>query len=291
MTTSGPGRIRLVSQTVAVDVDAPSGGRISSIRHLASGAEVLLSTPWADEEWAGSAAMTDSADEWHRRYPGGWHGLVPHAGSARTVDGVAQPFHGEAGWRAWSVVEHTSLNDVTLSVTLRTVPIEARRRITLDDNTLSVRQCLRNLSGEPVRVSYTEHPAFGPDLLGPGTVITVGAADDPVLRVSPSDPGVAFRTVRVPSGSARVSSPSNSLEVELTWDPAVFPYAHIWHELAETSGFPWWGQVRTMAVEPASRPDVPEGEALGPLLIPGEGELQTTVALTLRDLGTGCGSE
>lgn len=171
------------------------------------------------------------------------------------------------------------------------MPIEARRRITLDDNTLSVRQCLRNLSGEPVRVSYTEHPAFGPDLLGPGTVITVGAADDPVLRVSPSDPGVAFRTVRVPSGSARVSSPSNSLEVELTWDPAVFPYAHIWHELAETSGFPWWGQVRTMAVEPASRPDVPEGEALGPLLIPGEGELQTTVALTLRDLGTGCGSE
>lgn len=285
MTAGRSERTRLASPCLTVDVHPEQGGRIASIRHLPSGAELLLQTPWADDDWTGSAAMPDTGDEWHRRYPGGWHGLLPHAGTARTVDGITQPFHGEAAWRAWRIVEQDAQSAVTLGLTLRTVPVEVRREIAVSGDTVTVRQTLVNLVSRPVELTWTEHPAFGPDILAPDTVVTLGPDTDPVLRSSTAEPGPAFRTVSVPTGSARLVTPSRSIAIELAWDPQIFPYAHVWHELGSLQGFPWWGQVRTMAVEPATRVDTfSPGDPLGPLVVASGASVTAVTTLRAKSL-------
>ena len=165
---------------------------------------------------------------------------------------------------------------------LRTVPIDAVRRIALVDGTVTIRQTLRNRSDRAVAITYTEHPAFGPDVLGPGTVVTLGDDSAPVLQTSPDDPGPAFRTVRVPSGSARLTVRSPAISIDLRWDPRLLPYAHLWHELGAHSGFPWWGSVRTLAVEPASRlDDVEPDDPLGPIVIAPDAEVTATTTLAV----------
>ncbi len=54
--------------TVLAKVDT-QGGRIASLRHEPTRSELLLVTPWADEDWSGAPTSDDSAEEWHRRYP------------------------------------------------------------------------------------------------------------------------------------------------------------------------------------------------------------------------------
>jgi hypothetical protein len=40
------------------------------------------------------------------------------------------------------------------------------------------------------------------------------------------------------------------LGVGLVWPKAVFPYAWFWQEMHASSGFPWYGEVYVMAIEP-----------------------------------------
>ena len=42
------------------------------------------------------------------------------------------------------------------------------------------------------------------------------------------------------------------LGVGLVWPKAVFPYAWFWQEMHASPGFPWYGEVYVMAIEPFS---------------------------------------
>lgn len=272
-------RIETGEYTVAVD---PVGARAASIVHRATGTEFLLRTPWQDEHWDGAYPSTRSNEEWHRRYAGGWHTLVPHAGDARTVDGVEHPFHGEAAWRRWRPVAADEAS-CTFEVVLRTAPLTVRRTLRATATGLAVRQTVANHAAHEAAFGWTEHPAFGEALIGPATTVSIG--DDPVDAhfPAPGETHSGFQEVRSKGRPAvAVRNPDKGTEAVLRFDPDLFPYVHVWQEHRKTTGFPWWGLTDTVAVEPASGPYESDGGPLGPIVLGGGAALTADFALELR---------
>jgi len=266
--------------TVLAKVDT-QGGRIASLRHEPTRSELLLVTPWADEDWSGAPTSDDSAEEWHRRYPGGWHSLLPSAGDARIVAGVRHPFHGEAAWRTWRV-QHVDQRSCDLEVELRTVPFVVRRTVDLRDGSVRVTQVVRNLSTTAQSFTWTEHPALGADLLSPSTTVEVDGRAVPIEIPSADGAHGGFTTVTdFVAGRCRVSNPERAVAVEFEWDAAVFPFLFFWQEHRASPGFLWFGRVSTMGVEPASRPYRTDSSELGPLVIAPHAVLTTTLRLSV----------
>ncbi|NII69925.1 hypothetical protein [Microbacterium ulmi] len=257
------------------------GARIASIVHVASGREFLLRTPWADEELAHATASADSSFEWHRRYAGGWHTLIPHAGDAVRIDGVEHPFHGEAAWRRWRVVEQSAA-ELRVEVSLRTAPLLLSRRIRVTDDGVRVLQRVRNTSREPVAFSWTEHPALSETVIGPRARMSLDGAPVDVAFPHADASGSAFAELPVPGrGDVAIRNPDTGAAVRLRWDAAALPFLYVWQE-HRTPGFPWWGAVDTIGIEPASRPYDGAEDELGPLVVEGSGELSLEFALDVE---------
>ncbi|MCL2731407.1 MAG: hypothetical protein FWE15_15445 [Actinomycetia bacterium] len=256
-----------------------TGATIASIR--TGGTELLWRSPWADEEWDGQYPARDSNAEFHARYSGGWHTLVPNAGDAFDVDGVAHPFHGEACWRPWQVVDSGEAS-CTLRIVLRTAPLTVERRVEARADGVVVTQEVTSYGADDVSFTWVEHPTFGPALIGPGTTVTVGGRQLG-LEIPGPDATHAAMTV-VDAGTARISSPAGDLTAELTFDTGVFPLVQVWQEHRAQRGYPWWGVVDALAVEPsaAAYDARSEGDPLGPLtLAPGQ-RLSATLGLRVE---------
>lgn len=252
----------------AVIVDT-TGARVASVVHTATATEFLLRTPWEEEEWSGMHPSASSNEEWHRRYAGGWHTLVPHAGDARRIGGVEHPFHGEAAWRRWNVVEQDEAS-CTLEIVLRSVPFSVRRRVDATDSGVEIRQRVTNHADRDIAFSWTEHPAFSGALIGPTSTLSIGG--DPIEAAFPHDgtPHGSFQTVRAKGrGVVELRNDDAGTAAVLRWDPDMFPYLYVWQEHHQTEAFPWWGMVDTIALEPASRPYEPDDGPLGPLVLAG----------------------
>jgi len=281
MTAADPGRrhaLRSPGGDFAVAVDE-SGARIASIVDTTTGTEFLLQLNGRDAEVPETPPAADSNRRWHERYAGGWHPLLPNAGDDRTVDGVAHPFHGEAAWRRWRTV---ALDDssCTLEVALDTVPLLLRRRTVATADGVRVQQRLENTSDGDVAVTWTEHPAFAEVLASAGASLTV---DGDLVDVHFPQPGEGHGGFcSVPSGARGVARlRGGGWDAVLAWDPVLFPQLHVWQEHRFTTGFPWWGETSTIALEPASRPYDHTDEALGPIVVPAHGAVAAEFSLSL----------
>lgn len=268
----------------AVAVD-PTGARVASLVHRATGTELLLRPPWEHEDWSAAYPSASSNEEWHRRYPGGWHTLLPHAGDARSVDGVQHPFHGEAAWRRWRVVGREATS-CTLDVVLRTVPFAVRRRVRSTGTGVEVVQRIANLSSHDVAFTWTEHPAFAGALAEPGSTLSLGGDPVDVTFPASGETSGAFQTVRTKGrGDAELRNDDEGISVVLRWDPELFTHLHVWQE-HRTTGFPWWGLVNAIALEPACRVYDADDGALGPLVLAGGAELTARFELEATLTGT-----
>lgn len=275
-----PDRVVLRSATTQA-VIAAAGAATLSLTDRVSGVEFLMRTPWADEDWSDDhpSPSSSSSVSWHRRYPGGWHTLLPHAGEERELDGIAHPFHGEAAWRRWRI-EEFGPSGCTLALVLRTVPLAISRSFEVGDETLTVVQTVRNYARHPVQITWTEHPTFGEALVSPATTVELDGRRLELDLPAAGESAGGFRTERSGArGTATIRNPATGARARLDWDPVLFPYAHVWQE-HRTPGFPWWGTVSCIAIEPASREYWPEDESLGPVTVDGGREL--TTRLTLR---------
>lgn len=263
-----PGAVAIRSHSTRAVVD-PLGAAVLSLTDTASGTEFLMRTPWAQEDWDNDAPVGSTSEVWHRRYPGGWHTLVPHAGEGRLLEGVTHPFHGEAAWRRWRV-SCADESACRLEVRLRTAPLSVSRSFALAGGALTVEQAVENGSALPVHITWTEHPALGTSLIAPQTVVELGGAPLDLHFPSPAGKGWSdFRTEpSAPDGRAEVRNPETGAFARLSWDPALFPLVHVWQEHHGTAGFPWWGAASGLALEPASRTYWPADDRLGPILVP-----------------------
>lgn len=223
-------------------VVAPDGGRIAAI--AVDGVDLLARTPWADEP-ADTWAMSTSSAEWHRRYRGGWHLLVPAAGDPSTDAAVEQPFHGEAAWRTWRL--ERSEVAITARVLLRTQPLRVERTVALFPGRVSITTRVHNDGADEARIVWVEHPALAGALfddadvrLGDTTVTAVDA------------PGTAFADLDGTAGTVEVRSRSAGVDLRMCWDGALLPRLYVWQERSGSTGFPWWGAVDAVGLEPAS---------------------------------------
>jgi hypothetical protein len=275
----------LRSDRLDVSVSAGFGGGITRLRHRATGADLLWRTPWADRTPRPPADDPLDVEPWVRHSRGGWQVLLPNGGDACDWQGVRHGFHGEASVLPWTVSPQplAGSTSLTLTAALTTVPLDARRTITVSGTDVVVREELTNRSDRPVEFIWTHHPGFGGDLLaGPvridtnargvrlddrAAVVGIAAGPGEYGRWPLIGPDAGAADLRYPrAGSALLGYLSDfdgapwvsltrvdwSLGVRLAWQGAVFPYCWMWQELGGTTGPPWHGAVRVIGIEPST---------------------------------------
>lgn len=274
----GGNPVVLEGEALRVTVNPLIGGTIAAIEHKGLGASVLGTTPWEPEVAAAESYNAPDEKTWLKRYGGGWPILFPNGGDACEFEGVFHGFHGEASLAPWEAEADAAVLRLTRRFT--TVPVEMRRELTIDGDLLIIRESLRTLGGQPIRVMWGHHPTFGSDLLdGPFEIqssarsVIVDDRYDP--DNNPLKPGAGGRwpLVAGKTGPFDLSRPEgriaalaclqdfadawvsirrldDSVGAILSWDSAVFPYAWLWYELGGTAEPPWCGRARLIGVEP-----------------------------------------
>jgi hypothetical protein len=275
---AGGDAVLLESEALRVTVHPRVGGTIAAIEHKGLGTSVLGTAPWQPDLTPLDPAVVRDEAVWLTRYSGGWPILFPNGGDACTFDGVFHGFHGEASITPWQVEIHSGV--LRLTRRFVSVPVEMRRALAVEDDLLTIRETLRMLGTEPIRVMWGHHPTFGSDLLAGPFEIQSGArqvtvddrydpAANPLLSGAtgrwPSVPGKAgpFDLSR-PQGKmaalaclqdfaspwAAIRRLDGTIAAALSWDAAVFPYLWLWYELDGTAEPPWNGRTRLIGLEP-----------------------------------------
>ena len=180
--------------------------------------------------------------------------------------------------------------EVRLSTRLRRSPflIERTMRIETGRPVLQVRERITNQSREVLDTMWGHHPAYGAPFLSGACRIdtnarTVHADDEIGGALNPLTKGSTFPWPHgerdgVTTDLSLVAGPDDpphetmayltdfagehawygltntelGLGVGLVWPKAVFPYAWFWQEMHASPGFPWYGGVYVMAIEPFS---------------------------------------
>jgi hypothetical protein len=266
----------LESDGLRVVVDPLVGGTIISIIHKPTGMSVLGTVPWATRSGPAETYAALSEAAWLPYYSGGWPLLFPNGGDACTFEGAFHGFHGEASLADWDAEEGTGR--LRLRRRFDIVPVEVERELTVEGETLTIREHVTMHGDRPVSVMWGHHPTFGSDLLaGPfeiGTDARRVAIDDRFDSPhNPLAPGAAGTWPRVPGkeGAYNLSRPKvamaamayllgatsawirrldDSIAAILTWDSAMFPCAWLWCELEATQDAPWNGKTRLIGIEP-----------------------------------------
>ena len=303
--------ICLTSSQLTARIDPDRGADIVDLTHRPSGASLFFSTPWRNRADRGVQVMTGSQARWLEGYRGGWQTLIPNAGQPKSVGGAEYGFHGEASVVPWVAVDADE-SLARLEVELTSVPVRIERHVSLNDGSLRIDDRLENLSTVELELDYVHHPAFGGDFLSGSCTIESGArvfindteggwAGAPfgsrhrwprvdghtetldLRRVPASDEPRALFGWLTDFEQPWASISNGRLSARLDWDGQVMPHAWLWQELGGSTGWPWFGRARTVAIEPSSTPtsgpDRQSAVSLGP-----RGALETWVQLSISRL-------
>ncbi len=251
--------------------------------------DVLWKTPWGlREPTRGAALSLDTETTWLEYYPGGWQVLFPNGGDECTYHGITLNMHGEASLIAWDCVhiaQGAAFAEVHLETRLFRSPFRLFRRLRVEKGRpmLSLYERITNEAGEPLDFMWGHHPAFGAPFLSSACRIDTDArtllADDKYIgSANPLEPGRRYNwpmvetpegvvdMSRVPgqdtprftlgylsdfeSGWYAITNTALGFGFGLVWPKEVFPYAWLWQEMHVSSGFPFYRNCYTMAIEP-----------------------------------------
>ena len=279
---------RLLSTTVLLD----QGADIHTLVYKPKDVDVLWKPPRPPREpGVGPNPEGDSETIWHNYYRGGWQVILPNFGPEVSYGGAPLDFHGEAARTSWTLDALNTTEtgaEATMSVTLIKSPLRVRRTMSVDAErpVLSVTETVINDGVVETDCMWGHHPAYGPPLLSPDTVIDTGARSvesDDGSEVPSTDlalgetwewpnardrEGNAADMSRIPapgSGLSRVlyledfaegwyalTNLELGLGVGVVWDAALFPYACFWQETGGELGHPFFGRAYVTAIEPFS---------------------------------------
>jgi hypothetical protein len=240
-------------------------------------------------------------------FQGGWQELFPNGGFACTYEGASLGQHGEVSvlpWHARVDVDEPERISVTVWVDTVRMPFRIQRTLTLTSGSpvLDVRWRVRNRGQQRVHYSWGQHPGFGPPLLTDGSVIDlpggmVCTSPTPLFenfRLAPGQRtawphaqdvggglarvdqvlGATARTHDVlwvtdlTAGWAALRTPARGLGFGLRWDIQTFPHLWCWQVYGGLFGYPTWGDMYHLALEPFSGPfgtlveNIESGQAL-----------------------------
>ncbi|NYJ07189.1 galactose mutarotase-like enzyme [Geodermatophilus daqingensis] len=266
--------LRLSNVHVSLTIEPARGAQIVELSRAGDDVNALAFETWDSPPAAdGVSSYYDPELDWLSGYHGGWQETLPNAGQASHLDGMPLPFHGEGSFIPWQVVE--SGPDHCVVATHLRPTLSATRSMTLSATHPAVQVATRvtNTGLLPVPMVWGHHPAFAADA---GTVLHLPATR---YSVDPAQPdGLdttegTWPTSSAPDGPVDLSRFSaatgqrlvychghdegwavveqNGLlpHAALSWDVAAYPATWIWQNRAAT-GFPWFGRLRCLAVEP-----------------------------------------
>ena len=278
----------LENEFLRVGVLVDKGADIFQFLHKPTDTEFMLHTPRGIRPPA-VQSVASSWGSFLDYYEGGWQEILPNGGPACTYKGIEFGLHGEVSTVPWNCAIDVDTPDsvrVTLSVRPFRTPFFLQRSMTLrqGESNLLIEETLSNEGREPMQYMWGHHPAFGAPFLGPechvdlpGDVLTVetfaGAAgtrlhgghrhrwpmvterEVAALDFSRPDPsGTGHEdlgyVVDLPEGWYALTNQKTQVGFALTWSLETFPYLWVWRQFNQSNGYPWYGQVYTLALEP-----------------------------------------
>lgn len=234
--------------------------------------ERLWDVPGADHGEHAVDPVLLSQRDWSLGSGSGWEVMAPNAGEPGRIGPLDYPFHGSAGRGEWEVSE-TRASYAVLQREDPMLGFRFDRRLELGPTHCLVDESLTNVSAEARAAAWGSHLAFGQDMLDggcelelPGEVLAGtldGRTRTPVelaawlARPTEGSAALVFLGCEPGTQVASVRNQSQGVVARVSWDAAVFPYLWVWVELGGTQGWPWFGAVRALGVEPLSSwPDV-----------------------------------
>jgi uncharacterized protein DUF4432 len=225
-------------------------------------------------------------------YPGGWQEVFPNGGAPAAYFGAQFGQHGEVSnlpWDAQVVEDSESAVSVAFTTRALKTPFRLRKslRLAAGESTVSFAESITNESDVSLPAMWGYHLAYGRPFLDQTcrvrlpegvTVIPHPTAIHPdgrrvVANQRPSWPfadGTDGDTVdlsRLPSrgtiseivyltdfpeGWYELEHPGKGIGIRVEWDISVMPYLWYWMEFGASTGYPWYGQLYTIGLEPFS---------------------------------------
>jgi hypothetical protein len=225
-------------------------------------------------------------------YPGGWQEIFPNGGAPATSLGAAYGQHGEVCNLPWDVrVDEESEKTAAVSFVVRGVKspfrIEKALRLESGESTLFLNETISNESDTTVPAMWGHHLAYGRPFLDETCLIRLPDGVNIIPHPDPIHPdgrrikadqrpawpiaeaagggkvdlstlpprGTVSEIVYLtdfPKGWYEVVHPGKGIGIRVEWDIEVMPYLWYWMEFGASTGYPWYGQLYTIGLEPFS---------------------------------------
>ena len=260
-------------------------------------------------------------------FTGGWQEVLPNGGGPCTYLGAELGQHGEVALLPWDAdVVRDDADGVSVSFTVRThrTPFLLERTLSLDGEgaALRIEERLTNEGREELAYMWGHHPGFGPPFVAPGcmidlpggTVVTHDggrkggrlagplrtpwpfgrseSGDEVGLDVFPpleAESDEDFHVEELAAGWVALRNPALGAGIALSWELDVFPYLWIWLVASGSWGYPYYGRLVHVALEPFSSPigNLVDNDARGtaPHLAPGASVETTMIAAPFTGSG------
>jgi hypothetical protein len=181
--------------------------------------------------------------------------------------------------------------EIRLTVEGRKFPSHIERIVSLANGeaALGIRESVTNTSGVAVRAMWSQHITYGFPYMTPGSLIQlpdgvtgrsheadVGATGRRLTAdatfdwpMAPASDGSTLDLSVVPPRNTpselvyltdfpdprawyELTNPDQPFGVRVEWDRETLPYLWYWQEFGGTTGYPWYGEVYTIGLEPNS---------------------------------------
>lgn len=283
--------VKLSNPFISVIVLPEKGADIYTLEDRQTGIDVLWKRQELRPLGYGRLAP-DSQTAWLEVYEGGWQEILPNGGNPNHYKGVELTFHGESTMLPWeyTIVTQTDAEIVVdFTVQLYRTPFQIHRRMSLNATspTLYLHETVTNLTAETLEFMWGHHPAFGAPFLSEHTrlhtsartvltdtdytsphsplggglkgnwpLVTGKDGQQVDLSIIPSENEVrglyAYLTDFDGQPEYTLTNDQLNLGVKCTWSGEVFRCLWLWQEMHAGTGFPFYSQTYTMAVEPWS---------------------------------------
>ena len=281
----------LENELLRVGVLVDKGADIFQFLYKPTDTEFMLHTPRGIHTPA-VQSIGSSWGSFLDYYQGGWQEILPNGGPACTVKGADFGLHGEVTTVPWEYAidaDTPAEVRVTLSVRPFRTPFCLQRSMTLrqGEPALLIEETLTNEGREPMQYmcgsssSLSARRSWGRTAASicPATRSTVetlsgaagtrlhGGSEHRWPRVEEADVALDFSHPRDPVGAGHedlgyvidlpegwyaLTNQTTQVGFALTWSLDIFPYLWVWRQFNQSTGYPWYGQVYTLALEPWS---------------------------------------
>ncbi|NRQ36446.1 DUF4432 family protein [Nonomuraea sp. NN258] len=288
LTLDGLRAVALENERLRVTVVTDKGGDVVEFLHKPTDTDLVWLSPQGlrdpRDHLLGAA---DDVAQFVDHYEGGWQEIFPNGGAPSEYRGARLGQHGEVAGLPWDCqVVADSEREVAIRLTVRTrrLPyrVDKTFRLAAGAPALEIESSATNESGLELHAMWGQHLVYGRPFLRPGatirlpagvTVIPHESAINPAgRRVAPGgpwtwpvvpaagggetdlsvvpEPGTPSDIVYLTGFSTGWYEISAEIGMRVEWDASVQPFLWLWHELGASTGYPWWGRVYTVGMEP-----------------------------------------